>query len=53
MCKKSRESIDHLMLHHEVARMGFGFPFFGDRVGHTPKGGEAIGWLERIVWKPL
>ena len=44
ICKKSGESIDHLMLHCEVARdVGLDFPSIWYRVSHAPTDGGAIG----------
>jgi hypothetical protein len=45
ICKKSRETIDHLLLHCEVARDLWVsiFPSFWIRVSHAPKGGGVVG----------
>jgi len=50
MCKKSKENIDHLLLHYEVARHLWVsiFHLFGI-VGHAPRGGGVVGLLERLV----
>jgi hypothetical protein len=52
MCKKSREFIDHLLLHSKVARNLWAsvFRLFWDKVGNALMGGEFIGELERPVW---
>jgi hypothetical protein len=44
MCKKSMETIDHILLHWEVSRdVGIDLPSFRDKVGHAPTGGGAAG----------
>jgi hypothetical protein len=57
MCKKSGETIDHLLLYCEVARdlsfVGFDLPSFWFGVGYASKGGGVVRLLERLVGKPL
>jgi hypothetical protein len=52
MCKKSRESINHLLLYYEVARGLWALVFlsFWDGVGNAPMGGRVISKLERTLW---
>jgi len=33
--------------------VGFDLPSFWIRVGHASKGDGVVGWLEKLVWKPL
>jgi hypothetical protein len=51
MCKKSGESINHLLLHCDVVKsfVGICFQSFWGRVGHVTMGGGVVGLLEGSV----